>query len=115
MPRQIRARSLVPPLVAERQIVSGRVGQRFAHQPATHCNCDGDDGDRPDDEEGSHAARPCVGDWSAAKSSGNGVLIDFAANLRCSIREAGMPFLVQLKTVEVGAFSSLATAETPPR
>jgi hypothetical protein len=60
MPRQIRARSLVPPLVAERQIVSGRVGQRFAHQPATHCNCDGNNGDRPDDEEGSHAAPPCA-------------------------------------------------------
>lgn len=50
-----------------------------------------------------------------AASTGQTFLACLAANFRCAMREAGMPILRQLWTVEVGAWISFATALVPPK
>jgi len=63
--------------------------------------------------KGGHAAASLAG--NSARSAGKGVPAAFAANLKCAMRDAGMPMERQLWTVEIGASISLATADVPPR
>lgn len=46
---------------------------------------------------------------------GKSLPIAFAAKRKCASREAGMPIVRQLWTVETGASINFATAEVPPR
>lgn len=63
---------------------------------------------------------PCIGQAaclgeSSLRSSGSGVPAAWAASRKCAMREAGIPILRQLCTVERGASNSRATAVEPPR
>lgn len=58
---------------------------------------------------GDHAALPVV------VGVGREVPAASATSFRCAKRDCGMPIFRQLKTVEVGASISFATAEVPPR